>query len=127
MKVVVLGAGLMGKEIARDLVDSKEVETVYLADVSIENTKEFVDTLNTKKVEVVQLDADCDEDLREVMGRGNVVINALFYTFNERVAKAAIDVGVHAVDLGGHIGGITEKIFELNESAAEKGVQSFRI
>ena len=122
MKVVVLGAGLMGKEIARDLVDSKEVETVYLADLSIENAKEFVDTLNTKKVEVVQLDADCDEDLREVMGRGNVVINALFYTFNERVAKAAIDVGVHSVDLGGHIGGITESIFQLNNLAAEKGV-----
>lgn len=122
MKVVVLGAGLMGKEIARDLVGSEEVKTVFLADVSVDSANEFVATLNSEKVEVVQLDADSDEDLRDVIGRGDVVINALFYTFNERVAKAAIDAGVHAVDLGGHIGGITESILQLNDLAAEKGV-----
>ena len=122
MKVVVLGAGLMGKEVARDLVASQEVEQVFLADVSIDATNEFVATLNTDKVKVVQLDAECDKDLREVMKRGDVVVNALFYAFNERVARAAIDVGVHAVDLGGHIGGITETILQLDEEAASKGV-----
>ena len=67
-------------------------------------------------------DAECDKDLREVMERGDVVVNALFYACNERVARAAIDVGVHAVDLGGHIGGITETILQLDEEAASKGV-----
>ena len=122
MKVVVLGAGLMGKEVARDLVNSEEVEKIFLADVSIEKTQEFADTLGSHKIEVVQLDADCDTDLREVIKRGDVVVNALFYTFNERVARAAIDVGVHAVDLGGHIGGVTETILQLTEEAKAKGV-----
>jgi len=122
MKVVVLGAGLMGKEVARDLVASQAVEKIFLADVAPENAKEFVATLNTDKIEVVQLNAECDDALREVIARGNVVVNALFYTFNERVAKAAIDTGVHAVDLGGHIGGITEKVLDLNEEAAKKNV-----
>ncbi|MEG0438829.1 MAG: saccharopine dehydrogenase C-terminal domain-containing protein [Solibacillus sp.] len=122
MKVVVLGAGLMGKEIARDLVASEQVEKVFLADVSVDPANEFVATLNTNKVEVVQLDADCDDDLRKVISKGQVVINALFYTFNERVARAAIDVEVHSVDLGGHIGGVTEKILALNEDAVKKGV-----
>ena len=122
MKVVVLGAGLMGKEVARDLVASQAVEKIFLADVALEKTKEFVATLNTDKIEVVQLDAACDDALRKVIVRGNVVVNALFYTFNERVAKAAIDTGVHAVDLGGHIGGITEKILDLNGEAVKKNV-----
>ena len=122
MKVVVLGAGLMGKEVARDLVASQAVEKIFLADVAPEAAKEFVSTLNTDKIEVVQLNAECDDALREVIARGNVVVNALFYTFNERVAKAAIDTGVHAVDLGGHIGGITEKVLDLNEEAAKKNV-----
>ena len=122
MKVVVLGAGLMGKEVARDLVASQAVEKIFLADVAPETAKEFVSTLNTDKIEVVQLNAECDDALREVIARGNVVVNALFYTFNERVAKAAIDTGVHAVDLGGHIGGITEKVLDLNEEAAKKNV-----
>ena len=34
MKVVVLGAGLMGKEVARDLVASPKVERIFLADVA---------------------------------------------------------------------------------------------
>lgn len=122
MKVVVLGAGLMGKEVARDLVASQAVEKIFLADVAPETAKEFVSTLNTDKIEVVQLNAECDDALRAVIARGNVVVNALFYTFNERVAKAAIDTGVHAVDLGGHIGGITEKVLDLNEEAAKKNV-----
>ena len=122
MKVVVLGAGLMGKEVARDLVASQAVEKIVLADVAPETAKEFVATLDTDKIEVVQLNAECDDVLREVIARGNVVVNALFYTFNERVAKAAIDTGVHAVDLGGHIGGITEKILDLHEEAVKKNV-----
>lgn len=122
MKVVVLGAGLMGKEVARDLVNSHDVENVLLADVSIEKAQAFVDTLNTNKVEVVQLDADSDKDLRDVISRGDIVVNALFYTFNERVARAAIDVGVHAVDLGGHIGGVTEAVLQLNDLASAKDV-----
>ena len=97
MKVVVLGAGLMGKEIARDLVASEQVKQVFLADVSVEPTQNFVATLNTNKVEVVQLDADCEDDLRKVISKGDVVINALFYSFNERVVRAAIDMGVHGV------------------------------
>lgn len=122
MKVVVLGAGLMGKEVARDLVNSLDVESVILADVSIEKAQKFVDTLGTNKVEVVQLDADCDKDLRDVISHGNIVVNALFYTFNERVARAAIEVGVHAVDLGGHIGGVTEAVLQLNDLASAKDV-----
>lgn len=122
MKVVVLGAGLMGKEIARDLVASEQVEQVFLADVSVAPVKEFVATLNTDKVEVVQLDADCDDDLRAVISKGDVVINALFYTFNERVVRAAIEMGVHSVDLGGHIGGVTESVLQLHEQAESKGV-----
>ncbi|MER2121940.1 MAG: saccharopine dehydrogenase C-terminal domain-containing protein [Solibacillus sp.] len=122
MKVVVLGAGLMGKEVARDLVRSEDVEKIYLADVSTGPAKQFVNTLNTDKVEVLQLDAEDDKALRDVISRGDVVVNALFYKFNERVAKAAIDAGVHSVDLGGHIGGITESIFELHGQAVDRGV-----
>lgn len=122
MKVVVLGAGLMGKEVARDLVRSKDVKKIFLADVSTAPAMEFVNSLNTDKVEVVQLDAEDDKALRDVISHGDVVVNALFYKFNERVAKAAIDAGVHSVDLGGHIGGITESIFELHGQAVDKGV-----
>ena len=98
------------------------VEKIFLADVKTGPAQEFVTSLNTDKIEVVQLNADSDNELRDVISKGEVVINALFYTFNERVVRAAIDMGVHSVDLGGHIGGITEAILQLNEEATRKGV-----
>ena len=117
MKVVVLGAGLMGKEVARDLVASDSVDRIILADVQKEQAEKFVATLATTKVEVVELDANDDDALKKVISKGNVVVNALFYSFNEKVANAAIEVGVHAVDLGGHIGGVTNKVLQLNDRA----------
>jgi len=122
MKVVVLGAGLMGKEVARDLIKNNKVECVFLGDIDIKIAQDFVDSLNTDKIEVVELHAERDDSLMEVISKGDVVVNALFYAFNERVARAAIAAGVHSVDLGGHIGGVTEKILDLDEEAKAKGV-----
>ncbi|MBG9754703.1 saccharopine dehydrogenase NADP-binding domain-containing protein [Lysinibacillus sphaericus] len=122
MKVVVLGAGLMGKEVARDLIKNDKVEHVFLGDIDVKVAQDFVDTLNTDRVEVVELHAEQDDSLMKVISKGDVVINALFYSFNERVARAAIEAGVHSVDLGGHIGGVTENILDLHEQAKAKGV-----
>lgn len=122
MKVVVLGAGLMGKEAVRDLVQSAGVTNVYLADLLTQQAEDFAEKLQSDKLEVIKLDATDDEQLKQVMGLGEVVINALFYTFNEKVAKMAVDIGVHSIDLGGHIGGATDAVLELAEEAKAKGV-----
>ncbi|MDW0113998.1 saccharopine dehydrogenase C-terminal domain-containing protein [Sporosarcina saromensis] len=122
MKVVVLGAGLMGKEAVRDLVQSAGVTNVYLADLHTQQAEDFAEKLQSDKLEVIKLDATDDEQLKQVMGLGEVVINALFYTFNEKVAKMAVDIGVHSIDLGGHIGGATDAVLELAEEAKAKGV-----
>ncbi|MBD8027013.1 saccharopine dehydrogenase NADP-binding domain-containing protein [Ureibacillus sp. Re31] len=122
MKVVVLGAGLMGKEVARDLNSIENVEKIYLADIDTDAAQQFVDSLSTSKIEVVSLNAKNEDELRTVMAKGDVSVNALFYEFNERVAKTAIEVGVHSVDLGGHIGEVTEHILTLHEEAKAKNV-----
>ena len=122
MKVVVLGAGLMGKEVARDLVASEAVAKIYLADLAVDRAQQIASTLYSAKIEVVSLNAENDTELREVIAKGDVVVNALFYKFNEAVAKAAIDVGVHVVDLGGHIKGITDNVLALSQQARAKGV-----
>lgn len=122
MKVVVLGAGLMGKEAARDLVKSENVEKVFLADVQLEQVQAFKEKIQSDKIEAVRLDANNDAELKAVMSKGDVVINALFYSFNEKVARTAVEVGVHSIDLGGHIGGATDAVLGLAEKAKEKGI-----
>ncbi len=122
MKVAVLGAGLMGKEAARDLIMSPNVEKVYLCDLDVGQANLFKEKMQNAKIEVLRLDANDEDNLLEVMKQADVVINALFYTFNEKVAKLAIEAGVHSVDLGGHIGGATDVVLSLHEKAIEKGV-----
>ncbi|AIY06469.1 L-lysine dehydrogenase [Planococcus sp. PAMC 21323] len=122
MKIVVLGAGLMGKQAARDLVANEAVEKVFLADRNKEQTMLFKEQLGNNKLEVLELDASDDEALVAAMSKGDIVINALFYTFNEKVAATALKCGVHSVDLGGHIGGATDAVLEMHEEAQKKGV-----
>jgi lysine 6-dehydrogenase len=122
MKVVVLGAGLMGKEAARDLVKSENVEKVFLADVHVDQVQAFKEKIQSDKIEAVRLDANNDAELRAIMSKGDVVINALFYSFNEKVARTAVEVGVHSIDLGGHIGGATDAVLDLADEANAKGI-----
>jgi lysine 6-dehydrogenase len=122
MKVVVLGAGLMGKEAVRDLVKSDEVAKVYLADLHLKAAEDFAEQLMSDKLDLLQLDATNDHELQEVMALGDVVINALFYTFNEKVARIAVEIGVHSIDLGGHIGGATDAVLGLAKKAEAKGI-----
>ncbi|WP_341845040.1 saccharopine dehydrogenase family protein [Halobacillus aidingensis] len=122
MKVAVLGSGLMGKEAARDLVHSSGVEKVGLADIDLDRSQRVSDSLNSSKIQGFKVDAGNQTELAEFIQQYDVVINALFYSFNEIVAKTAIEVGVHSVDLGGHIGHITDKVLELDEQAKAAGV-----
>lgn len=122
MKVVILGAGLMGTEAARDLVRSDDVDRVYLADLYVRRVEDFAESLMSDKLDILWLDANNDEQLADVMALGDVVINALFYTFNEKVARIAIEKGVHSIDLGGHIGGATDAVLKMHGEAKKKDV-----
>lgn len=122
MKIGVLGSGLMGKEAARDLALNQGVTAVGLADIDIKRAQEVCDQLNSPKLTAYQVNANDIGDLANYMSQFDVIINALFYSFNEIVAKTAIQVGVSSVDLGGHIGHMTDKVLALQEEAKAAGV-----
>ncbi len=117
MKIAVLGAGLMGKEAARDLAGSEKVKEVGIADIHFDQAKAVCKAIDSPKLKAYQLDAGNFQALVHFLQGYDVGINALFYSFNEQVAKAAIQAGTHSVDLGGHIGHITDKVLELREKA----------
>ncbi|MFD1019373.1 saccharopine dehydrogenase family protein [Thalassobacillus hwangdonensis] len=122
MKVAVLGSGLMGKEAARDLVLSPGVDQVTLADIDLRKAELVCNQLNSSKISPAQVDASNEEHLGEFIRNYDVIINALFYSFNEVVARKAIEVGVHSVDLGGHIGHMTDRVLQMDEDANVAGV-----
>ena len=122
MKIGVLGSGLMGKEVARDLVQSSGVTTVGLADLDFNLAKTVCEQIQSQILTPFQVDARNEEELANFMSQYDCIINALFYSFNEVVAKTAIKVGVHSVDLGGHIGHVTDKVLALKNDAKNAGV-----
>ncbi|HLR07688.1 MAG TPA: saccharopine dehydrogenase C-terminal domain-containing protein [Bacillota bacterium] len=122
MKIGVLGAGLMGKEVVRDLVTSEDVTAIGLADVDLERAQRICHQLDSPKLTPYHVDACDEEGLAYYMRQFDVIVNALFYSFNEIVAKTAIRVGVHSVDLGGHIGHITDRVLALKEDAEQADV-----
>ncbi|MUV38657.1 Lysine 6-dehydrogenase [Lentibacillus sp. JNUCC-1] len=122
MKIGVLGSGLMGKEAARDLAAQDAVEKVGLADIDLERAQAVCDQLASPKLQAYQVNASDEEELANYMRQFDVVINALFYSFNEIVARTAIRVGVNSVDLGGHIGHITDHVLAMKDDAETAGV-----
>lgn len=117
MKVLVLGAGRMGRAITFDLTRSKEVEEVILADIDIEKAK---NAKISQKVRFEHIDVT-DSNIVESMKECDLVISAVTYQHNFVLARAAIDARVNLCDLGGNID-IVEKELELNEKAKEAGI-----
>lgn len=122
MKIGVLGSGLMGKEAARDLVNSPGVSKVGLADIDLQRAEVVCNQLGSEKLTAYEVNAADEEQLATYMEKFDVIINALFYSFNDLVAKTAIKVGVHSLDLGGHIGNITDRVLERSPEAKEADV-----
>lgn len=127
-RLIVLGAGKMGRVAARALLETPG-QAVTLTDVRedvLDTAKQEIGALigsqALKFLETRRLDAsDEDQVVRALMGH-DVVLNALYFTFNETVARAAITAGVHYTDLGGHVMGVTARVLALSEAAKAKGV-----
>lgn len=87
MKIGVLGSGLMGKEAARDLVNSEQVTEVGLADLAFDQAKHVCDQLNSPKLTAYQVDASNDVELADYMRNFDVIINALFILLMKKSLK----------------------------------------
>lgn len=122
MKVILLGAGFMGKAIAKDLVRSEGVNDIVLVDADCVKAQQVAASIASDKLRSVELRFENDEALKEVLQQGDVIINAMFYSHNERIARLAIAAGVHSIDLGGSMAGATDAVFALHEEAKAAGI-----
>jgi len=121
MNVLVLGYGTTGSVIARDLAETSSANIV-VADKRPLKTKQLANELRSEKVTVEQIDVTDSQKLIGLLRRGvNVVVNSTFYQFNVNVMKAAIENGVHYIDLGG-LYNVTLKQLELHDKAEKAGV-----
>lgn len=94
--VLLLGAGKIGRMIARLLVDSGDyvVRVADAFDDALARLRERVPSVETQVV-----DANSVDDLKQVMTGCHAVISALSFRFNANVALAALEAGLSYFDL----------------------------
>ena len=102
MKVAVLGAGMMGRAIAYDLLHKKTFGEIILVDMdqqTLDDSRYFLSNTNLKTVKANVAETD---SLKEIFSDVDVAISAIPYYFNYDLTKLAIDTGTHFIDLGGN-------------------------
>ncbi|MCX7908965.1 MAG: saccharopine dehydrogenase NADP-binding domain-containing protein [Ignavibacteria bacterium] len=111
-KILVLGCGLVGKTIVKDLAKQHKVGVV---DIELSNLKEIS---KIASVETYHLDAADKSALETIVNEYELVVSAVPGFLGFRVLKTLIELGKNVVD----IAFFPENPFELNELATEKKV-----
>ncbi|HUX08090.1 MAG TPA: saccharopine dehydrogenase C-terminal domain-containing protein [Acidobacteriota bacterium] len=119
MKIAIIGAGLMGKAIAWDMVRSEGVENVLLMDSIPERLSDACDFAGDVETKIV--DAGDGKALASALEGYDAAVSCVPYRYNELITKVCIDVGVHVCDLGGN-NDVVDAQFRLSDLAASRGV-----
>jgi lysine 6-dehydrogenase len=125
MRVLVIGAGMMGWAAAFDMARTDRVEAITLADNDESRLSEVIERIQrltgADKIAAVRLDAADPQAARKVMHGHDGVLSAVPYFFNLGLAKATIAAGCHFADLGG-TNTVVKQEFALEAEAAAAGV-----
>src|SRR2546428_11725001 len=102
VRIVVLGgAGIIGRAIARDLADDREVKEIVIADLDLDGARRVAEGLKRPGATAVKADVTDHGALVALVRGAGAVINSVQYYFNLQVMKACLEAKTHYVDLGG--------------------------
>jgi lysine 6-dehydrogenase len=113
MKIVVLGAGLMGRAVVYDLGRAREVDQIIVADFDRNRANEVVRQFGRKKARAAFADVRETAPLARHLRGSDVVVNCTQYNWNLDVMRAALAARVNYMDLGG-LYHMTRKQFSLD-------------
>src|ERR1700751_609506 len=120
MKLLVIGAGMMGSAAAYGMARADDVEPVTLANSDGKLAKSAAARVNklngNKKVRAVTLDASNYKAAAKLMKGHAAMLSAVPYFFNVGLAKTAIEARCHFADLGGN-NTVVRKTYELSKQA----------
>jgi len=114
MKVIVLGAGLVGGPMAIDLAKDSKFE-VSVADINGQALKKIE---NQHPVKTIEADLSKAETVKSLIAENDIVVNAVPGFMGFKTLRSIIEAGKNVID----IAFFAEDPFELDELAKEKGV-----
>lgn len=124
MNILVVGCGMMGRAVIRDLCRYGNPERILAVDHDVTQIREaehFISDLNPRNIKFQSLDIRKTETLSRLMKQSDTVVSAVTYRYNLELTRLAIRHGCHFCDLGGN-NTIVQEQFQLNAQAVRKGV-----
>jgi len=110
-KIIVLGAGLVGRTIASEL--SKDYQVT-----AVDSNSDHLNNLSDKKINTLKADLSSDSEIKKVVKDYDLVIGALPGFMGFKALKSIITAGKNVVD----ISFFPEDPFLLDDLAKQKGV-----
>jgi lysine 6-dehydrogenase len=116
---LVLGAGKMGVVLAKDLIDSDAKNRVILVDYDKKQLKTASDFIQNKRLSTIQADVENKRQRDNVFKGQDVALSALLHKHSLLAMEAALQAGMHFVDLAGEF---TPERQEYDGQAKRKGI-----
>jgi lysine 6-dehydrogenase len=113
MKIVVLGAGMMGRAVVHDLGGAREVQRIVVADFDRRRAHEVGRKFGRGKARGAFADVRDTAHLTRVLRGSDVVLNCTQFNWNLDVMRAALAARIDYMDLGG-LYHMTRKQFALD-------------
>jgi len=125
MKLLVIGAGMMGSAAAYDMARQADVGSVTLADSDLKRARDVAARINRirgeRKLRPVALDASNQSAVARLMKGHDAALSAVPYFLNLGLAKAALDARCHFADLGGNNTVVRQEL-ALSSQAEKRGI-----
>jgi lysine 6-dehydrogenase len=113
MKIVVLGAGLMGRAVVYDLGGAREVKNIVVADFDRGRAHDVAQKFGHGIARAAFADVRDTKHLAKLLQGYDAVVNCTQYNWNLDVMRAALAARIHYLDLGG-LYHMTRKQFALD-------------
>lgn len=121
MKIVVLGAGMMGRAISYDLCRYSNFDFITITDKDRKTLRSAEKFLKNQEINFDILDIEKTNDIKNCFEKNDIAISAVPYNFNYHLTKTAIKTKTHFLDLGGN-NDIVGKQRDLFSKAKKKDV-----
>ncbi|GKV68841.1 saccharopine dehydrogenase [Sporosarcina sp. NCCP-2716] len=119
MRAVVLGAGMIGTAVVKELADFECITSVTAVDISQEMIERCLDKAGNSKVSGRTAVFSTAEDIRSVLEGADVAVGCLPHSLTATAMEAAIAARCHLVDL---VGSDFKGKAELHSDAEAAGV-----
>ncbi len=122
---LVLGSGMQGTAAGYDLAKFGQASRVVMADFRSEVAEAAAKRINqlmkSTVAESLTVDAKNAASLRAALSGMHGLLSATSYELNEGITRAAIEAGVHMVDLGGNTDVVKAQL-KMHEDAAARNI-----